>query len=390
MYLEFVFCFVLGWLAYAWSERRRAITILLAGAQVLIVEAIILTLTRSALLATVGALLVVVLARWQQSRFDAFARAAVCGLVTLAALVGADYMVNPLFTLRLRTESDLHWFQAQYSVPPLPPIHANETVTVSVQLRNSGQRTWNAEGAQPVLLFYHWLNADRSEMRVVEGLRTPLPRDITPGETITLVAQVRGPAQAGDYVLGWDMVREDAFWFSVLGWPLYEVPVSILPGSAMTEIDPGASHAANVMSELRLERGTLWAAALRMVAAHPVLGVGAGNFRLVLGHYLGYDVWDKRLHANNTYLEMFADAGLLGGAAFMLLVVSALWHSARALRQPQDLQTAIWTATCAAALGVFFVHGITDYFLEFVSTFGLFWLTLGCVAALSHPERRSL
>lgn len=389
MYLEFIFFFVLGWLVSAWSQRHVVRAIILECALLVVAEAIILTLTRGALIAISGALVFVVLARWRQWRFDAFARAAVCAVLALAALLFASYVVNPMLALRLGSESDRGWFQARYTVAPLPPLHANETITVSVQLQNIGQHTWNARGAQPVHLFYHWLSADRSELRVVEGLRTALPRDIAPNETITLAARVRAPPQIGDYILGWDMVREDAFWFSVLGWPLYEMPVSILERMQSTGVVPAEKSGANIAGELHLERGVLWDAALRMVAAHPALGVGAGNFRLVLGNYLGFAVWDNRLHANNTYLEMFADSGLLGGAAFMLLMLMVLRHTTRVLAGTQSLELSLWLASVAAALVAFLTHGVVDYFLEFTSIYFMFWMTLGVLSALADPQRRN-
>ncbi|MCA1554344.1 MAG: O-antigen ligase family protein, partial [Chloroflexi bacterium] len=138
-----------------------------------------------------------------------------------------------------------------------------------------------------------------------------------------------------------------------------------------------------------LERGVLWDAALRMVAAHPVFGVGAGNFRIVLGNYLGFAVWDNRLHANNTYLEMFADSGLLGGAAFMLLVLLVLRHAMHALQHAQRTADVCWTAAVAGALGAFLIHDVVDYFLEFTSIYFMFWMTLGVLSALADPQRRN-
>jgi O-antigen ligase len=60
---------------------------------------------------------------------------------------------------------------------------------------------------------------------------------------------------------------------------------------------------------LEVDRLTLWRVAVQMLAAHPLSGVGPGNFRLLLGAYLNQPV-SNNLHANNTYLELFADAGL--------------------------------------------------------------------------------
>jgi len=68
MYLEFIFFFVLAWLVSAWSQRHVVRALMLMGALLVVAEAIILTLTRGALIAISGALGLVVLARWRQWR----------------------------------------------------------------------------------------------------------------------------------------------------------------------------------------------------------------------------------------------------------------------------------------------------------------------------------
>jgi hypothetical protein len=399
-YFEFIFFFLVGCLTLRWSRQRCASAGLSFGALVLVAAAIVLTLTRSALFAIGGAIAFVVALRWRDSRFDRFALTVIGAGLGLAVLVLAASVFNPSMLLRWRTESDRSWFQARYSVAPLLALHANETITVTVQLENIGQHEWNARGDQPVHLFYHWLNVDSTEMVVVEGLRTELPRDVAPGEKVTLNARLRAPPLPDKYVLGWDMVREGVFWFSVLGWPLYEIPVTVLPGTSVAQV---ASPIPNWVGEFYLDRASLWSAALKMLEAHPLWGVGAGNFRLVLGEYLGLQFWDNRLHANNMYLEMFADAGLMGGTVFLVFVFSVIRmmarqrnHTARgadpstcaqggwAAIPPPD---SIWMASVSAALASFFIHGITDYFLEFTPIYLLFWMTLGMLVSLQRSPR---
>jgi hypothetical protein len=87
MYLEIIFFFVVGWLALEWSARHWARRALLIGAVLLISEALILTLTRGALLAVAGALVFILLVR-VRSGLDTFARAALgAGIVMVVLLV---------------------------------------------------------------------------------------------------------------------------------------------------------------------------------------------------------------------------------------------------------------------------------------------------------------
>ena len=71
---------------------------------------------------------------------------------------------------------------------------------------------------------------------------------------------------------------------------------------------------------------TLWQAAGRMLMAHPVLGVGPDNFRLLYGGYAGIANPDPRVHTNNMYLEALIGGGLVAGAAFAWLC----WRAAKA------------------------------------------------------------
>ena len=62
-------------------------------------------------------------------------------------------------------------------------------------------------------LSYHWLDRER-QMVVFDGFRTPLPRDLGPGESVTLRATIQAPEKAGNYRLHVTMVQEAVAWFS--------------------------------------------------------------------------------------------------------------------------------------------------------------------------------
>ncbi|HEX8967400.1 MAG TPA: O-antigen ligase family protein, partial [Chloroflexota bacterium] len=135
-------------------------------------------------------------------------------------------------------------------------------------------------------------------------------------------------------------------------------------------------------------RSDLWTAALRMLAQHPLLGVGPDNFRHVYGTYLGLSTWDERVHANNFYLEMLADVGLPATAAFGGLLAIVGVCLVRCLRaEPRAAPVRLWAVGLAAAMAAFLIHGLLDYFLEFTPTYLLFWLVAGLAIAL---ERRVL
>lgn len=97
----------------------------------------------------------------------------------------------------------------ELSVPTLP---ANATSTVAVRVTNTGGDAWNAGGANPVRLAYHWYDS-AGRLVVYDGLRTQLGANVMPGDSRTLDAQIRTPSATGTYTLELEMVKEGVRWF---------------------------------------------------------------------------------------------------------------------------------------------------------------------------------
>jgi O-antigen ligase len=82
-----------------------------------------------------------------------------------------------------------------------------------------------------------------------------------------------------------------------------------------------------------LERMAHWQSALQMWRDHLWLGVGIGNYEPVYAQY-ALPLWPLPLgHAHNYYLNVAAEAGLLGLVAYLLLWAVALLVSWRATRR---------------------------------------------------------
>jgi putative inorganic carbon (hco3(-)) transporter len=134
----------------------------------------------------------------------------------------------------------------------------------------------------------------------------------------------------------------------------------------------------------------LWRAALRLIETRPLLGVGPNNFRHLYGAQLGLETWDESVHANNLYLELLADFGLLGLAAFLWLSVPGLAGLVRCLRARSGLTTSVLLLGLGPGLGVlaFLVHGLLDSFLAFTPTALLFWMMLAMILNLTAMATR--
>jgi hypothetical protein len=94
---------------------------------------------------------------------------------------------------------------------------AGQTVSADVTIKNASSKTCPSKpdsgGRNAVNFSYHWLDRKR-QVVVFDGLRTRLPRDLNPGESVTLSAAIRAPEKPGVYLLHLTLVQEGVAWFS--------------------------------------------------------------------------------------------------------------------------------------------------------------------------------
>jgi O-antigen ligase len=208
---------------------------------------------------------------------------------------------------------------------------------------------------------------------------------------VALQAALLAPPREGTYYLQWDLVQENVIWFSSKSGAGSD-PIRQEVGPALAGSTSGSAGAARIppgqidmpppvdleaMANFdSVDRAKLWRAALAMFLAHPLTGVGPDGFRNLYGPYTGVANWNKNIYTNNTYVEMFANLGLLGGLAFLWLAGLALWLALRRLlRGPLDARWAIHLGA-TAGLVAFFFHGFADYFLFSTPMYTVFWFLL--------------
>jgi len=84
-----------------------------------------------------------------------------------------------------------------------------------------------------------------------------------------------------------------------------------------------------------VDRMAHWYAAWNMFAEHPWLGVGIGNYGVTYAQY-GLREWPFSLgHAHNFYLNVLAEAGIVGATFYLLFVcasVSCAWLTVQRAR----------------------------------------------------------
>ena len=159
---------------------------------------------------------------------------------------------------------------------------------------------------------------------------------------------------------------------------------------AMTTFD-----AQNFSRGMRL---LIWRDSARMVAEHPVLGVGPGHFGLELPAHrtsTGQRQWRQLMgqranqpyHAHNELLETWAEVGVGGAAALLWLFGAALFMSARAGRRtvgspPSPTSRYDRSLACGAAgsIAAAAVHALFSFNLRDPVAATHLWLVVGLAA----------
>ena len=377
-------------LGLAATAHNRGVKILATSSACLCVVCIVLTLTRSGVVTLAVILAVSLTMAWRWPRWRRLASPAAVSLLALLIALCALGVKSPAFRTRLVTENDTNWYGAQYSAPAALSVQAGQWLTTTIALRNTGRATWLSRTDHAYALGSRWLTfEDRQELRVPRA-ETGLPRDISPGESITLMASAQATLPPGTYLLSWGMLQRDILWFRHRDVPEAETVVQVLPG---LQIPPAPLVSPDDLSANppTLPRGELWQAAWMMVNERPLLGVGPDNFRHLHGKYLGLTNWDTSIYANNLYLELLADLGVPGLLLFGWLLLATVLRLYRALRFCSADPVAMWAVALGGSLLAFLIHGLLDYFLGITSIYLLFWMTLGLIVASARllPDVRA-
>jgi O-antigen ligase len=124
-------------------------------------------------------------------------------------------------------------------------------------------------------------------------------------------------------------------------------------------------------------RRDLWRAAIELWRAHPIWGIGAGNYELEVGKLLRAPI---KTHANSLYLQSLVEGGAPLLAATLFLVYTSVATFVRRAQTP----LAVAALAASAALSV---HFILDLLVFYPKMGGQWMILLGLAAAdLARPN----
>jgi O-antigen ligase len=175
-----------------------------------------------------------------------------------------------------------------------------------------------------------------------------------------LLGFIAGLAMICFYIRGLRRPLGLALLFAALAMPLME---RFRYGRALWSDLLLAQHLGPAQAGGPLERLLLWRVAWSMGKDHFWTGVGIGNFRVMLPHYLsakfsdGTNSWGT---AHNLYLHTFAERGVLGVCALVGLL-GALWL--RAWRRARQ-EASPWNLWALGTATAFLVMNMTEEALQ--------------------------
>ena len=135
-------------------------------------------------------------------------------------------------------------------------------------------------------------------------------------------------------------------------------------------------------------RTQVWRVTLNVIKSHPVIGVGLGAYGVAYTPFDPHNGVSRAEQAHNDYLQVLADAGIIGAILGLFFVVS-LFRMAFKQRQSLDVfRRGVATGALAACFAVL-VHSFFDFTLHTTSN-ALLFLTMAALATLDGRVERNV
>lgn len=114
-----------------------------------------------------------------------------------------------------------------------------------------------------------------------------------------------------------------------------------------------------------LMRLSYWRETLSIIKSKPLTGMGIGNFNLTQSRY-----------AHNSYLQIWAEMGILGIASFLWLIIAIFQSATKNIRSSSNKELIIGLI---AANTVFLIHNFIDFSLFLPEVTFIWWTIFGLI-----------
>lgn len=138
-------------------------------------------------------------------------------------------------------------------------------------------------------------------------------------------------------------------------------------------------------------RSHFWSVTLDMIKANPVVGTGLGAYGVIYTRYDTRNGLYRLEQAHNDYLQIFSDAGVVGGALALAFVVILFYRGFGRAKSRDDFRRGVALAALGGCFAVL-IHSFFDFTLHTTSN-ALLFLVLAALATLNGrvedaPRRR--
>ncbi|HBB89464.1 MAG TPA: hypothetical protein DC047_17810, partial [Blastocatellia bacterium] len=133
----------------------------------------------------------------------------------------------------------------------------------------------------------------------------------------------------------------------------------------------------------RASRSETWSLTGKMIAAHPVLGIGMGAYWVVVPAFHDASGTLTPQEAHNDYLELLASGGLVGFAIGVWFLFAVAKKAQANLGSSHRLRRAACLGACIGIAGVA-VHSLVDFGLHMLVN-ALVFTTLIVIATSEQP-----
>lgn len=137
----------------------------------------------------------------------------------------------------------------------------------------------------------------------------------------------------------------------------------------------------------RFSRPDIWRATIRLIKDYPLLGVGLGAFQFAYTRYDQSSGLQRVEQSHNDYLQILADAGIIGGLIALVYAVLLFSRGFLASRTRNLKKRAIVFGALAGCFAIA-VHSLVEFNLQVTSNAQLF-LALAALATTERGQRTS-
>ena len=141
----------------------------------------------------------------------------------------------------------------------------------------------------------------------------------------------------------------------------------------------------NINDRSNYERLLMWQSAWNMFKDYPVFGVGYGQYRFAYQQkYISPEAKEKwQVHAHNNVVQMLAECGFVGAAAFIFMWGYFSYFCLRAWFKEKNFSWLLFFCVLWAMM----LHGLTEFNFETSVTSKMFWYALGLCIVYNQIEK---